>query len=37
MKTIYALVPIKHNSQRVPGKNFRLMNGKPLYQYIIDT
>ena len=37
MKTIYALVPIKHNSQRVPGKNFRLMNGKPLYQYIIET
>ena len=37
MKTIYALVPIKHNSQRVPGKNFRLMNGKPLYQYILDT
>jgi NAD(P)-dependent dehydrogenase (short-subunit alcohol dehydrogenase family)/CMP-N-acetylneuraminic acid synthetase len=37
MKKIYALVPIKHNSERVPGKNFRLMNGKPLYQYILDT
>jgi NAD(P)-dependent dehydrogenase (short-subunit alcohol dehydrogenase family)/CMP-N-acetylneuraminic acid synthetase len=37
MKKIYALVPIKHNSERVPGKNFRLMNGKPLYKYILDT
>lgn len=37
MKKIYALVPIKHNSERIPGKNFRLMNGKPLYKYILDT
>jgi CMP-N-acetylneuraminic acid synthetase len=34
---IYAIVPIKHNSTRVPGKNYRLMNGKPLFYYIIDT
>lgn len=34
---IYAIIPIKHNSTRVPGKNFRLMNGKPLYYYIINT
>lgn len=34
---ITALIPIKHNSTRVPGKNFRLMNNKPLYQWIIDT
>jgi CMP-N-acetylneuraminic acid synthetase len=34
---IYAIVPIKHKSTRVPGKNFRLMNGKPLYYWIINT
>ncbi len=34
---IYAILPIKHKSTRVPMKNFRLMNGKPLYFYIIDT
>jgi len=37
MPSITAIVPIKHNSSRVPGKNFRLMNGKPLYYYIIHT
>ena len=37
MKTITALVPMRHHSQRVPGKNYRLLDGKPLYQYIIDT
>ena len=34
---ITALIPIKHNSTRVPNKNFRLMNGKPLYTWIINT
>ena len=36
-KKIYAIIPIKYNSERVPGKNFRLMNGKPLFYYIINT
>jgi CMP-N-acetylneuraminic acid synthetase len=36
MKLI-ALVPMRHHSQRVPGKNFRLLAGKPLYQHIIET
>ena len=31
------IIPIKHNSVRVPCKNFRDLNGKPLYYYIIDT
>ena len=35
--TITAIIPIKHNSSRVPGKNFRLMNEKPLFYYIINT
>lgn len=34
---ITAIIPIKHTSTRVPGKNFRLMNGKPLFFYIINT
>jgi len=34
---IIAIIPLKYNSTRVPGKNFRLMNGKPLYWYIFNT
>ena len=37
MEKIVALVPMRHHSQRVPGKNFRLLNGKPLFHYIINT
>jgi CMP-N-acetylneuraminic acid synthetase len=37
MTKIIALVPMRHNSQRVPGKNYRLLAGKPLYQHIIET
>ena len=29
-------IPIKENSERVPGKNFRKLNGKKLYEYIIE-
>ena len=34
---IVALVPMRHNSQRVPGKNYRPLAGKPLYQHVIET
>jgi len=34
---IVALVPMRHHSQRVPGKNYRNIAGKPLYTYIIET
>ena len=37
MPSIIALVPMRHHSQRVPGKNFRPLAGKPLYQHIIET
>ncbi len=37
MPQILALVPMRHHSQRVPGKNFRMLAGKPLYQHIIET
>ena len=35
MKTA-CFIPIKLNSERVPGKNFRVLNGKKLYEYIIE-
>ena len=34
---LIALVPMRHHSQRVPGKNYRELAGKPLYQHIIET
>lgn len=34
---ITAIIPIKHLSTRVPGKNYRLMNGYPLFFYIINS
>jgi CMP-N-acetylneuraminic acid synthetase len=37
MTKIIALVPMRHNSQRVPGKNYRSLAGKPLYRHIIET
>lgn len=37
MTKIIALVPMRHNSQRVPGKNYRPLAGRPLYQHIIET
>jgi len=37
MPSIIALVPMRHHSQRVPGKNYRPLAGKPLYQHIIET
>jgi len=37
MIKITALVPMRHQSIRVPEKNYRLLAGKPLYSYIIQT
>ena len=37
MTKLVALVPMRHHSQRVPGKNYRPLAGKPLYQHIIET
>ena len=34
---LVALVPMRHHSQRVPGKNYRLLAGKPLFHHIIET
>jgi CMP-N-acetylneuraminic acid synthetase len=37
MDKIAALVPMRHHSQRVKGKNYRELAGKPLYQHILTT
>ena len=34
---IVALLPMKANSERVKGKNFREFNGKPLFRWTLDT
>ena len=36
MKTV-AFVPIRLNSKRVVGKNLKMLGGKPLLRYILDT
>lgn len=36
-KRIVALLPMKANSVRVTGKNFRDFCGKPLFRWILDT
>lgn len=36
-QTIVALVPMRHHSERVPGKNYRPIAGKPLFHHILDT
>ncbi len=35
--TITALLPMRHSSERVPGKNYRPLAGKPLYQHILEA
>ena len=37
MTKIVALVPMRHESERVHGKNFRPLVGKPLYEHIISV
>lgn len=37
LRRIVALVPMRHQSERVPGKNYRPLAGKPLFQHILDT
>ncbi len=34
---LVALVPMRHHSQRVPGKNYRPVAGKPLFHHIVET
>jgi CMP-N-acetylneuraminic acid synthetase len=37
LEKIVALVPMRHSSERVPGKNYRELAGKPLYAHILNT
>jgi CMP-N-acetylneuraminic acid synthetase len=37
MSNLVALVPMRHHSQRVPGKNYRILAGKPLFHHVIET
>ncbi len=34
---IVALVPMRHHSERVPGKNYRYFAGRPLYHHIVNS
>lgn len=34
---IVAIVPMRHVSERVQGKNYRLFAGKPLYHHVVST
>lgn len=34
---IFALVPMRHHSERVPGKNYRKLAGKPLFHHILNV
>ena len=34
---VYALVPIKENSQRIKGKNFIKIHNKPLFEHTLST
>jgi CMP-N-acetylneuraminic acid synthetase len=36
MTKITALVPMRHNSERVPGKNYRILAGKPLFHHVLE-
>ena len=35
--TIVALVPMRHESERVPGKNYRPLGGRPLFHHIVSA
>jgi CMP-N-acetylneuraminic acid synthetase len=34
---VVAIVPMRHDSERVPGKNYRPLGGRPLFHHIIET
>lgn len=34
---VIALVPMRHHSERVPGKNYRPLAGRPLYEHILEA
>jgi CMP-N-acetylneuraminic acid synthetase len=34
---VVAIVPMRHDSERVRGKNYRPLGGKPLFHHIVET
>ncbi|MGB7964192.1 MAG: hypothetical protein WCF12_14710, partial [Propionicimonas sp.] len=34
---VVGLVPMRHSSERVPGKNYRVLGDAPLYHHIVRT
>lgn len=34
---VTAIVPMRHSSERVPGKNYRDLAGKPLFRHVVDA
>jgi CMP-N-acetylneuraminic acid synthetase len=37
MTNVVALVPMRHNSERVPGKNYRVFGDAPLFHHVVRT
>lgn len=37
MYKIVAIVPMRHSSERVPGKNYRDFAGKPLFHHVVEA
>jgi len=37
LNRVKVLVPMKGHSERVPHKNLRMFNGKPLFSYVIEN
>lgn len=35
--TVVALVPMRHDSERVPGKNYRMFGDAPLFHHVVRT
>jgi CMP-N-acetylneuraminic acid synthetase len=35
--SVVAFVPMRHSSERVPEKNYRAFNGRPLFHWVIET
>ncbi len=36
-RQVVAVVPMRHNSERVKGKNYRFLGGIPLFHHILET
>ncbi len=37
MLDVVAFVPMRHSSERVPGKNYRELDGEPLFHHMVRT